>query len=461
LNYLIQGVTTVRTGSDGSGTVEIAKTKSEWESNGLGTNAVMFAGFNVVRREVMRDDQLRAPKSDELERMQSLVRKCMQEGAWGISTGLEYGGYNIHVTTDEVIEVTKPVAEYSGVYISQMRDEASKILEAIEELIKIGEGAGVPVNITHLKATGRDNWGLMRDVVNLVNESRARGVRITADQYPFLQGSPIDYITALIDIPSDVQPLAKINDELPDYESSFSDHVEKRKQFVRELQKSLRDPVKRKRLRQSTYEKRPADPSAVARWGWEDFRIKVAVKNAHLIEKNVAEIIDETGRDGFDIIADLILDEPDVLFASASQSHDDMRHALQQEWVMVSSDGGTFPPTKPDDPPVRGHPRPYASQSIVLRKYVREEKLLSLEEAVRKMTSLPAQFLKMKDRGLLREGYKADIVIFNRETISDHATYADSRRYATGVEYVLVNGKVSVEKGKHNGALHGKVLLKR
>ena len=172
-------------------------------------------------------------------------------------------------------------------------------------------------------------------------------------------------------------------------------------------------------------------------------------------------MIDEQGRDGFDIIADLVLSEPDILFAAASRSPDSTRHAMQQPWVMISSDGGTFLATSNLEDKVRAHPRSFASQAIVLRKYVREEGVLTLEDAVRKMTSLPAQVLKLKDRGLLLEGFKADIAIFDPNTVQDNATYADARQYATGVKYVIVNGKVSVADGKYNGTKAGKVLLKQ
>jgi N-acyl-D-amino-acid deacylase len=456
LNYLIQGVTTVRPGADGSGSYKISETKRMWERQGIGTNAVLTIGFNELRSEVLEGNQLRSPTEKELETMKSAVRQAMREGAWGISTGIEYDGLNIYATTEEIIEVTKPVADFGGIYISHMRDEAAKIVDAVREIIRIGEETGVPVNVTHIKAAGTDNWGLMKEVVALINDVRARGIMITADQYPFLQGSPIDFITGLVDIPPDMDELAALDRSLRDDESR-----ELRDRFVQKLQKALSDERLRERLRQSTYEKREADPSAVARWGWQDFRIKVAVKNAALLEKTWEELIEDQGRDGFDIVADLILDEPDILFASASQSPEDMRHALVQDWVMIGSDGGGFPIIEDSAVPVRAHPRSFASQSIALRKFVREEKLLTLEDAIRKMTSLPAQFLGMKDRGLLLEGFKADVVIFDPETIRDNATYADARKYATGVEYVIVGGQISVESGKYNGALNGKVLLKK
>ena len=175
-----------------------------------------------------------------------------------------------------------------------------------------------------------------------INRARARGVMITADQYPFLQGAPIDYITALIDVPADMQPLFDLSNMIEESDIATEDQAESRQKFVSELQSALRDPEMRDRLRESTYEKRPGNPSYVARWGWQDFRIKVAVENPEVLEKNIAELIDEQGRDGFDIIADLVLSEPDILFAAASRSPDSTRYAMQQPWVMISSDGGTF-----------------------------------------------------------------------------------------------------------------------
>ncbi len=173
LNYLLQGVTTVRTGSDGSGSFRVAETKARWEAGGIGANAVMMVPFNTIRREVMGADDQRAANPEEVARMRSLAKQGMSEGAWGLSTGLEYGGLNIYVSTEEVVAVTRPVAEFGGVYISHMRDEAGSILEAADEIIRISEAAGVPVQITHLKATGRDNWGEMRRLVTMVDEARA------------------------------------------------------------------------------------------------------------------------------------------------------------------------------------------------------------------------------------------------------------------------------------------------
>jgi N-acyl-D-aspartate/D-glutamate deacylase len=188
-------------------------------ARGIGTNAVLTIGFNELRSEVLEGNQLRSPTEKELETMKSAVRQAMREGAWGISTGIEYDGLNIYATTEEIIEVTKPVADFGGIYISHMRDEAAKIVDAVREIIRIGEETGVPVNVTHIKAAGTDNWGLMKEVVALINDVRARGIMITADQYPFLQGSPIDFITGLVDIPPDMDELAALDRSLRDDES--------------------------------------------------------------------------------------------------------------------------------------------------------------------------------------------------------------------------------------------------
>ena len=460
LNYLFQGVTTVRPGADGFGSYDIAGTKQAWESNGMGTNAVMFAPHRVIRNAVMGDDQLRAPTVEELAAMVALVEKAMQEGAWGVSAQLEYGGYEIYVTTEEMIAFSRPVADFGGFYVSHIRNEASGILDAINETIEIGAAIGTRTSVTHLKATGRDNWGLMKDAVALINDARARGVDIVADQYPFLQGAPIDYVTALIDIPPTMEELYALSMQLGEPDMGVADQEGAREKFVVKLQAALRDPEMRERLKQSTYEERQENPSYAARWGWQDFRIKVAVENAHYLEKNIAEIMDEENRDGFDIVADLVLSEPYALFGSASQSPEDMRHAMVQDWVMISSDGISAPATAEGEPPARAHPRSFASQAIVLRKYVREEGLLTLEDAVRKMTSLPASLLGMTDRGLLREGYKADIVIFDPEKVRDTATYDNARQYAEGVDHVLVNGRIAVADGEFTGVRAGKVLLK-
>ena len=232
-----------------------------------------------------------------------------------------------------------------------------------------------------------------------------------------------------------------------------------KEQYVDELSKALTDKSKREQIRKSVLEGEPHKPSSVALAGWDSILVTVAKKNTHLIGKILSDIAEEQKRDPFDVAADLVIDEPDLYVAMGVMSEDDMKYAMKQDWLMFSSDGDAWPIIKKTDIPWIWHPRDFGSQARVLRKYVREEKVLTLENALYKMTGLPASFLRLKDRGLIKEGYKADIAIFDPETIKDNATHSDARQYSTGTEYVIVNGKMSIENGEYNGALNGKLLL--
>jgi N-acyl-D-amino-acid deacylase len=458
LNYLSQGVTTVVTGNcGGSASLHARETKAEWEAEGIGTNAVFLVGHGDIRSEVMGNEP-REASQDEIEEMKEIAREAMQNGAWGISTGLEYipGRY---ANTEEVIEVTKVVGEFGGVYASHMRNENSEIREAIQENVRIGEEAGVPVVVSHFKVTGKSNWGLMEDAVQTIQAARDRGVNIVADQYPYTQSSPIGLLRSFLSIPGDLEPYSELRRARRSGDLSEAERVALEERYMEELERALSDPERRERIREATVVGRPHDPSAVAMWGWEDFSVLVAEKNRHLEGTNFVDLPGAQSRDVFDDVVELLLDEPDLLYGGGSQSDADLEHALSQEWVMVSSDGSAGRIVEESAEPVRGHPRAFGSQTKILRKYVREEGLLTLEEAVRKMTSLPASFLGMKNRGILEEGYVADLVIFDPETVQDHATYADSRRYCSGVEYVIVNGSVSIEDGEYVGALNGELLL--
>lgn len=458
LNYLIQGTTTVVTGNCGdSVSLKVAETKKKWEGQGIGTNVVFLVGHGTIRRAVMEEEP-REAKREEIEKMQAVLRRSMKEGAWGMSTGIEYipGRYS---NTEEIIELTKVVGEFGGIYTSHMRDESTRIIEAIEETIRIGEETGVPVNIAHFKVCGKDIWGLLKDAVKVVNDARARGIYITADQYPYVQSAPVGPIISIAKVPEDMEPLAEIRKKMRGRNLLDAEREKLREQYVDELKKALSDKSKKEQIKKFTLEGLPDDPSDIAMWGWHNYTILVAEKNTHLMGKNISDLAREQKRDAFDLVVDMILDEPDMLYSGGSMSEDDLQYALRQDWVMVSSDGDASPIIKKTDKPRRGHPRDYGSQTKVLRKYVREEKILTLENAIRKMTSLPASFLQMKDRGMLSGGYKADIVIFDPETVRDNSTYADAHQYSSGVEYVILNGKISIENGEYNDALNGKVLL--
>ncbi|MBN1222406.1 MAG: D-aminoacylase [Candidatus Aminicenantes bacterium] len=459
LNFLFQGVTTVVTGNCGDCvSLKVTETKGQWEKQGIGTNVVYLVGLGAIRKAVMGVEPREATE-EEIESMKKILRKSMQEGAWGVSTGLEYIP-GLYSSTEEVIALTKVVGEFDGVYTSHMRDENDQIVEAVRETVRIGEETGVPVNIGHLKVTGKNNWGLMREVVKEVNQARAKGVNITADQYPYVQSAPFGPIFSFLEIPEDMKPLSDLKKKLRNMYFGGNEGEDLKSKYVAELKRSLSDKVKREKIKKLTVEGLPHNPSAVALWGWHDNTVIVSEKYPQFVGMNFTDIFDRQEGSPFDVVVDFVLNEPDMLYAGGSMSEQDLRHALQQEWVMVSSDGSAFPIREEGEKPRRGHPRNFGSFPRVLKKYVREEKLLTLEEAVRKMSSLPASLLRMKDRGLLLRGYKADIVVFDPDRVSDNATYEDSRRYATGMKYVIVNGKVAIENGNFTDVLAGNLLLR-
>ncbi len=463
LNYLLQGTTTVVTGNCGSGTFRIAETKAEWEKLGIGTNAVHLVGFGTVREAVMGSEP-REATAQELEEIKAIVRQAMKEGAWGMSTGLEYipGRY---ASTEELIEVAKVVGENGGIYASHQRNEFDRVAESTQETIRIAEEAGVRANVSHLKACRKNYWGTMTEAVALINDARAKGIIIAADMYPyhFASGGRILPISrnagwAPFHLPSDMEPFAGLREKMRDRSLADSELQKLRGEYVEELAKALADDSKREQIRQSVLEGEPDRPSSVALAGWDSYLITVAEKNANLIGTILSDIAEEQNRDPFDVAADLVIDEPDLYVACGVMSEADMKYAMEQDWLMFSSDGDAMPVVKETDRPRTGHPRAFGSQARVLRKYVREEGILTLEEAIRRMSSLPASFLVIEDRGMLKEGYKADIVIFDPDTIRDNATHTDARRYSTGTAFVIVNGQISIEDGEYNGTLNGKLL---
>jgi len=464
LNYLIQGTTTVVTGNCGGGTFEVAKTKATWEGQGIGTNAVHMVGFGDVRENVIGVEP-RSPSAAELEKMKGLVRQAMAEGAWGMSTGLEYIP-DRYSTTEEIIAVAKVVADYGGVYLSHQRNEVAAVSDATRETIRIAEEAGLPVEVSHFKVCGKNNWGSMKEAVEVINAARARGVPVTADLYPYDKAATGPLISiarnsgwSIFRLPDDLEPFARLRKEMAAEGLAEEERGKLRDEYIAELAKALKDKSKRDKIRQSVLVGTPTDPSPVAVSGWDSYAIVVAQKNAHLIGKIFSDLAEELNRDAFDLAAELVIEEPGLYLSCGALSEDDMKEAMQNDWLSFSSDGSAAPILDETVVHRPGHPRSFGSQARVFRKYVREEGVLTLEEAIRRMTSLPAQFLKLKRRGLLAEEYKADIAIFNPDTIQDNATYAAPFVYSSGVEYVIVNGKVSVERAKFNGSLNGRMLL--
>jgi N-acyl-D-amino-acid deacylase len=465
LNYLIQGTTTVVTGNCGDGTFKIAEIKEKWEKQGLGTNAAHLIGFGTVRGSVMGREQ-REPTPEELKKIKEIVRQAMKEGAWGISTGLEYVPGRF-ASTEEIIEVTKVVGEFGGLYTSHQRNEFDGTPEATKETIRIAEEAGVRGNTAHFKVCRKDYWETFKETVDLINEARERGIYVTADMYPYDRagGGRIISVTrnaglwTPFRVPEDMEPFAGMRKKMRDKTLSDVDREKLKEQYIDELAKALSDKSKREQIKHAVLVGTPEKPSGVALVGWDGYGVEASKKNTDLNGKILSDIAQEQNRDAFDLAAELVIDEPDMWLAVGVMSEDDMKYAMKQDWLMFSSDGDASRILKETDAPRIGHPRAFGSQARVLRKYVREEKVLTLENAVRMMTSLPADLLQMKNRGLLKKGYKADIAIFDPDTIRDNATFADARQYSTGTEYVIVNGKISIENGEYEGALDGKLLL--
>jgi N-acyl-D-aspartate/D-glutamate deacylase len=469
INYVTQGVTTVITGNCGSGSFDIAGMKAAWDKTGIGSNAVMMTGFGTIRTAVM-GLEIRDATPDELEQMKSILRNAMKQGAWGLSTALPYIP-DRYAKTDEVIALAKIVAELGGVYCSHIRDEGACLIEAIQEHIKIGKGSGARVNISHLKASGKDNWGLMGEAVRVINKARSEGIFVTADMYPYDRASIVPFMMSF-NVPDDMEPFTALNESVDYYyvlerlgvtvddlvrmgKDPPIGRVELAEKYAAELENALQDQDKREKIKRLTLEGAPDKLNWVTMFGWDNFVIVHAKKNPELIGRILSDIAHEQNKDPFDVAVELFLEEKSDLTVSVCiMSEDDIKLALQQDWLMISSDGASARYKVG-----RVHPRYYGSAVRVLGRYVREEKTLALPDAVRKMTSFPAQLFGIRDRGLLRKGYKADIVVFDPDTVKDNATYQEPHQLSSGIIHVIINGKISVEAGEYNHALNGRVLL--
>ncbi len=392
------------------------------DRQGISFNVATWVGHGTVRQNVLGYED-REPTDAELRKMRKLVDDAMKDGAYGMSTGLIYPP-SVYGKTPEIIELAKVSAKHGGLYASHIRgEENDSLIPAVKEAIEIGEKAGLPVQIAHFKASGKKAWGMVKQSLALVEEARARGVDVTYDQYPYIASS-----TGLAAI-------------LPHW--AHEGGPEK-------MMERLRDPELRKRM---------AKEQRIER-DWNGVLVVFAKNNPQYNGKTIAEIAKEQGKKPHDAACDLLLAEntvvPAVMFG---MTEEDVKYVMRSPIGMVGSDGSAISP--------RGilgvgrpHPRYYGTFPRVLGKYAREEKVISMEEAVRKMTSAPAQRLGLKNRGLLREGYKADVVVFNPETVKDEATFTDPHRFPSGIPYVVCNGVFTIDKGKHTGALPGRMLRK-
>ncbi len=401
------------------------------EENKAASNIATLVGHGTVRASVIGFED-RDPTPEELEKMKMLVAEAMDAGAFGLSTGLIYPP-GMYSKTYELIELCKVVARYGGIYASHIRGEGATLVEAVKEAIEIGEKSGVPVEISHHKAAGKVNWGKTKETLKLMEEARARGVDVTCDQYPYNAG-----MTSLATL---LPPWTQVGG-------------------MEETLKRLRNPEERERIRRDIEEGVAGWENMISNCGWESIYISfVATKENKVLEgKNLAEIAELKGKDEFSALFDLILEEKGKAYIVIFEmDEEDIRRVMRSRLQMVGTDSwavapyGVLSEGKP-------HPRFYGTYPRILGKYVREDRVITLEDAVRKMTSFPAQKLKLKDRGLIREGSWADIVVFDPIRVKDRATYEDPHQYPEGIKYVLVNGEVVIDKGEHTGVLARKIL---
>lgn len=422
-NFVYDGVTTVITGNCGTSNVDLKKYFKQLDSIKLSVNVGSLIGHNDIRQAVLGEGSV-TPDAAQLRKMERLIEQAMRDGAIGFSTGLIYTP-GIYSKTDEVVALAKAAAKYHGIYTSHMRNESDKIFDAINEAIDVGRQANMRVEISHFKV-GLPNWNRSNDMIAMVEKARAEGLDVTVDQYPYTASS------------------TSLSVLLPDW-----------------LLAGGRDSVL-KRLKDTTIHRKVVDEMIkdMKRRGRQHFDYAVVAHcNADnsLNGKNIMQINLEKGRlstipDEIETILDITkLGGATMVFHGMNEA--DVENILQYPLTMVASDSGIreFGSGVP-------HPRGYGSNARVLSYYVREKHLITLQDAIRKMTSLPAQKFQIEGRGILKPGMFADIVIFDANTVKDESTFEHPHAYSTGFKYVLVNGKITVDNFKHIGTRNGAIL---
>jgi N-acyl-D-amino-acid deacylase len=426
-NYILDGVTSIVTGNCGGSRLTLGQWFAEVEKLGLGLNVASLIGHNTVRREVMGTAN-RAATPDEIKRMQALVEQAMQHGAVGFSTGLIYipGAYS---NTAEVVALAKAAAKYGGAYASHMRDEGAHVMQAIEEAVTVGREAGMPVQLSHFKIDNRRLWGSSNKSIELVEKFRREGVDVVVDQYPYDRSSTNLGIT------------------LPNWALADGDA---------RVKERLADPPTRKKIQSEMLAKLRAlghdnyEYAAVA-----SFPPDRSYEGKTIREINALRGRPKTAEAEAETILDL-LSQGGAQMVYHSMGGDDVERILRYPNTAIASDGSVreFRVGMP-------HPRSYGTNARVLAEYVRKRSVLTLEDAVRRMTSLPARTFGFRDRGMVQTGLVADLVIFDPARVQDKATFTAPHQYAEGFDFVLVNGKVAVENGKPTGVMAGSILRRR
>ncbi|GAB1464309.1 N-acyl-D-amino-acid deacylase family protein [Pedobacter sp.] len=413
LAWLYQGVTTVFAGNDGFGPYQIAEKQKLYEEIGMGTNFAFFVGFGPVRDNVLGKMNVQ-PTSAQLNEMKLLVENGMKEGALGFSTGLIYLP-QMYSKSKEIKELYNTAAKYGAVYDTHMRSEGNKILESVDEVLNIGAKTALPLHISHLKITGENNWGEAQKVVDKINEARANGVNLTANQYPF--------IASMTSFKATIMPAWA--------QEGGNERTLKR----------LNNPEDLERIKAS-----------LAKRNDEGYQRIVLMSNISRLKKytgkSVYQIAQETNQTCVDAAIEILKTAITISSVNFGMSEEDIVTFMKQPWVMTGSDGGGL------------HPRTYSTFTKIIEEYVQKKKVLSMSWAIHRATGLTATTFNIKDRGFIKEGYFADLIVFDPNNVKTRSTFEKPEQYAQGMDYVFVNGEKAIDKGKSTGKLVGQFIKK-
>ena len=417
-NYQTQGVTTVVTGNCGAGPADVAGYFAKLEKIGVGTNVAHLVPHNAVRTKVMGNAN-REPTAAEQKAMAELVEQGMKDGAFGMATGLIYTP-GVYAKTDEIVALAKVVAKHKGIYASHIRNEGVGVFEAIAEILEIARKAGIKIHISHIKVSGRRAWGKSSDVIAMIRRARKEGIEVTADQYPYSASSTslgASVIPARFREGSNKDLIDRLDDEIigPKMKKAIAESIE--------------EHVGGKSLKIAQYSKKPV-------WQGKDLHTIAESEN-----KSPLDIVLEITRNGGAQIVHFGMDDTDVRFF------------MREPYVATASDGGSMLPSMSVP-----HPRNYGTFPRKIGRFAIEDGVISVEQAIRSATGLPADILNLPERGYLKKGNFADIVVFDPKTFRDTATYDRPHQYATGVRFLFVNGRPAIDEGKATSVLPGRVL---
>lgn len=415
LNYLTQGVTTVVNGNDGGGAVDTAKLATQLNQNGIGTNVALYVGHNSVRKQVMGKVNRHAT-ADELAKMQQYVSKAMQAGALGLSSGLYYvpGSY---ANTEEVVALAKVAAKHGGIYDTHIRDESTftvGFIPALQEAISIAEKAGIHLHLAHIKALGVDVWGKSKEAVKLIEQAQKAGVSLSADQYPWLASGT--------KLHSAVIPKWVMADSVSAFHQRLNDP-----QLSAKIDQQITENIRRR--------------------GGATALLITAFSDPNLVGLTLKDVANKWQVSAVDAAKKLV-QLGEVRVASFNMSPDDVEHFMQQPWVVTSSDG------------TNGHPRKYASFPTKYQEYVVKKGLLSLDQFITRSSGKTAQLLKLDKIGKIKEGYQADIIVFDAKNYRPNADFSNWNLFSSGISTVIINGKMVIRNGKYQQILAGKFIPK-